>query len=104
MRRSKTLDGILIFQISSSNKTELGYDKGMNSEQSYPTVQDGNKKSYVDVVKYPVEKGDSKNSYSFQSEMRTNKMERSLVTNINLQFWVIDMFVKKLDIKHLIVG
>ena len=89
MSNSKTADDILSFQRSASNKIGFGYDKGMKSEQSSPIVQDGNKKSYADVLKDLVEKGDRKKSDSFQNERRTNKMPRIQVTNKNMQVFHI---------------
>ena len=41
---SKNLDDILSCRRSSSNKIGLGYDKGMKSKKSSPTIQDGNKR------------------------------------------------------------
>ena len=88
MSRSKTLDGILSFQRSSSNKRGLGYDKGMKSEQSSPTIQDGNKNIYVDVLKHSIEKEDNKKYDSFQNERRTNKMPRRPVAHKNMQLFL----------------
>ena len=93
MSKSKALDGILSFQISSSNKTGLGYGKGMKSEKFSSTIHDGNKRSYLDVLKDPIEKGDSQESDSFQNERRTNKIPRRPVTNINLQLFLGNFYV-----------
>ena len=71
----------------------MGHEKGMKSEQSSPTIQDGNKKRYADVLKDSVEKGDSKKSNSFQNERRTNKIPRRPVTNINLQVFLGNCYV-----------
>ena len=47
---SKTLDDILICQISFSDKTRLGYDKGKKVEQSSFINKEGNKISYDDAL------------------------------------------------------
>ena len=65
----------------------------MKSEKSSPTTQDGNKKSYADLLKYPIEKGDNTKIYYFQNERRTNKMPRRRATKKNVQLFLGNCYV-----------
>ena len=51
---SKTMDDILSFQRSFSNKTGLGYGKRKKKEQSSFINKEGNKRSYADALMRPV--------------------------------------------------
>ena len=71
----------------------MGYEKGTKSEKSSPTIEDGNERSYANVLKYSIKKEESKKYDSFQNERRTNKMPRRPVTNINIQLFLGNCYV-----------
>ena len=71
---SKTLDDILSYQRSSSNKTRLGYDKGKKSEQYSFINKEGNKRSYANALMRPVVKEYSLKIVPSQNESRTNNV------------------------------
>ena len=71
---SKTLDDILSFQRSSSNKNGLGYEKENKEKQSSFINKEENKRSYVNALMRPfVKEYNKKNSLS-QNESRTDNV------------------------------
>ena len=79
---SKVLDDILSSQISSGDKSSLGYEKAKKPEYSSFTDQGGNKRSYVDVLKSPVRKEECKKyGPSSYDKNRTNEVSKIPMTN-----------------------
>ena len=70
LNKFKTLDDILSFQRSVSNKTRLGYDKGKKAEQSSFINKEGNKISFVDELMRRVVKEYNKKVSLSQNESR----------------------------------